>query len=432
MNNTSSTTAPVKLSQRWRWASRQAISFLMQQGVENPDCLSLAAGLVDPESLPVELVRNLSRELLDDPVWTRHALQYGTTAGAERLRHQLLHHFAHMEQCGVSDLGIDPDRIVATTGSQQMLSVVGEVLMDPGDICLVAAPTYFVFLGVLNGLGSTTITVDTDADGMIPEKLEATLAQLDREGQLPRVKMLYLVSYFENPSGISVSEERRGQLLEIIRRYSTSHQIYILEDTAYRELRYDGPAIPSVWSMDETREQVIVAQTFSKSFSPGLRVGYGVLPEALVGPVCDRKGNEDFGSAHLNQQILAAAMSRDLYRPHVEKVQNAYRVKRDAMLEAADKYFSDIEGVSWVRPHGGLYVWMTLPESVETGFESALFHSATSSHKVMYVPGELCFAGEPEDVPRNHMRLSFGVQDVEGIDLAMKRLAEAVREMLNG
>ncbi|MGH7200013.1 MAG: PLP-dependent aminotransferase family protein, partial [Planctomycetaceae bacterium] len=297
---------PSRLSQRWRWASRQAISFLMQQAVENPQCISLAAGLVDPSSLPVETARRAVEHVLGDKTRGRNALQYGTTAGAERLRRTLVHHLARLEGCSASELEIDHDQLVLTTGSQQFLSIVGEVLLDPGDICLVAAPTYFVFLGVLSGLGARAVPIETDEDGMRSDMLEAELARLDAIGELDRVKLIYLVSYYENPSGISLAAERRSEVVEIAQRWSESQRIYVLEDAAYRELRYDGPELPSVWSFDPERETVILAQTFSKSFSPGLRVGFGVLPRELVRPVCDRKGNEDFGSAHFNQQLLEA------------------------------------------------------------------------------------------------------------------------------
>ncbi|MGH7199355.1 MAG: aminotransferase class I/II-fold pyridoxal phosphate-dependent enzyme, partial [Planctomycetaceae bacterium] len=188
--------------------------------------------------------------------------------------------------------------------------------------------------------------------------------------------------------------------------------------------------LPSVWSFDPDRETVILAQTFSKSFSPGLRVGFGVLPRELVRPVCDRKGNEDFGSAHLNQQVLEAVFELGLYEPHVENLRRSYRAKRDAMLAATDRYFGDLPDVEWVRPHGGLYVWMTLPEDIDTGFAGRLFQTATKDHAVMYVPGELCFAGDADERPRNDMRLSFGVQDPAGIELGMQRLASAVRGVL--
>jgi len=419
-----------RFSRRWHWASTQKISFLMQQGVENPDVISLAAGLVDQDSLPIQTTRTAVEYLLSDEQRARTALQYGTTPGAESLRQPLLEHLARLEDRTVEQLGIDTDRLVLTTGSQQLLSLVGEILLDPDDICLVAAPTYFVYLGTLNGLGARMISVATDDDGMCPQALEAEFERLETAGKLDRVKLVYLVSYYENPSGTSLSAERRAQMVEIVRRWSNKQRIYILEDAAYRELHYDGPALPSLWGIDEAHEAVILAQTFSKSYSPGLRVGYGVLPRELVSPICDRKGNEDFGSANFNQQLLGAVLNQGLYEPHVETVRSSYRCKRDAMLSAAERHFSNIPGVSWVRPHGGLYVWMTLPESIDTGFDSRLFGQAVGVHKVMYVPGELFYAGDVTPRPNHQMRLSYGVQTPDGIDEGMHRLADAVRAVM--
>ena len=308
----------VRLSRRRQWAAGQAISFLMQQAVENPHVISLAAGLVDSSSLPIDETRDVLRTVLDDQVLAQQALQYGTTQGSERLRKEVGRLLGRYE--GLSNRAIDPGQIVLTTGSQQLLSLVGEVLLDPGDICLVAAPTYFVFLSVLSGLGARAIPVDADDQGMRVDLLEEQLARLAAAGELPRVKLIYVVSYYENPSGISLSEERRQRVVEIARRWSKDQRIFVLEDAAYRDLRYDGPVHPSVWSFDAERETVILAQTFSKSFSPGLRVGFGVVPDSLVRPICDRKGNEDFGSAHFNQRIMTAVLESGRYESHVELV----------------------------------------------------------------------------------------------------------------
>ncbi|GAB4157185.1 MAG: PLP-dependent aminotransferase family protein [Planctomycetaceae bacterium] len=399
--------------------------------MENPDVVSLAAGLVDPQSLPVKETREITQRLLADDQYARQILQYGTTQGAEPLRQQLLEHLAKLENQSTSSLGIDLNQIILTTGSQQLLSIIGEVLFDPGDICLVAAPTYFVFLGLLKGIGARAIPVQTDENGMCMEALEATLQQLEQSGELERVKLIYLVSYYENPSGISLSEERRRNVVEIVQNWSRSHRLLILEDAAYRELRYDGPELPSVWHFDSTRQHVILTQTFSKTYSPGIRVGFGVVPSDLVQPICDRKGNEDFGSANFNQHLIAQVLEQKLYDQHVEQVRSSYRKKRDVMLTAADKYFSELPGVNWVHPHGGLYVWMTLPDHIDTGFESPLFRQATHIEKMMYVPGEICHAGPEGSRPKNQMRLSFGVQDPQGIDLGMKRLANAVQAIMN-
>jgi 2-aminoadipate transaminase len=426
----SSTSPEVRLSRRWHWAKGQAISFLMHQAVENPHVISLAAGLVDPSTLPVDETRAVAQKVLGDAESGRAALQYGTTQGSERLRRQVAAFLARLEGRSALPPGIDATQLVLTTGSQQLLSLVGEVLIDPGDICLVAAPTYFVFLGVLEGLGARTIPIPSDERGMRVDRLDAMLARLETEGQLDRVKLIYAVSYYENPSGISLSPERRGELVRIAQRWSMRQRIFVLEDAAYRELRYDGPIYPSVWSADPSRETVILAQTFSKSFSPGIRVGFAVVPKSLVRPICDRKGNEDFGSANFNQHVMAGVLESGLYEPHVDQVRASYRTKRDRMLAAAERYFAGIPDVSWVRPEGGLYVWMSLPAHVETGFESPLFQRATKVDEVMYVPGELSYSGSGDERRRNQMRLSFGVESPDRIEEGMSRLASAVRATL--
>ncbi|MEX0704521.1 MAG: PLP-dependent aminotransferase family protein [Planctomycetales bacterium] len=420
-------TPSLRFSTRRDWAARQVIGYLMQQAVENPRCLSLAAGLVDEATLPVAETRQAFARLFAGEGRARTALQYGTTPGAESVRKVFLKNLARLEGRAVAELGISPDRLVLTTGSQQLLSIVGEVLIDPGDICIVGGPTYFVFLGTLHGLGAEIVSIPTDEHGLRMDLLDEALARIDDEGRLDRVKLIYLVDYYANPSGMSLSEERRREVVEIAHRWSRGHRIFILEDAAYRELRYDGPALPSVWSFDEEKETVILAQTFSKSFAPGLRTGFGVVPESLLKPVCDRKSNEDFGSSNFNQNLIAAVIEQGLYEPHVEMVCDAYRAKRDAMVAAAERYFADIPGASWLVPDGGLYVWMSLPESLDTSFEGPLFARATRIDQVMYVPGDLCFGGPPAERPRHHMRLSFGVQSPEGIDEGMRRLASAVR-----
>jgi 2-aminoadipate transaminase len=421
---------PIVLSERWRWGSRQAISFLMEQGVDNPDILTLGAGLVDSETLPVAEVAQLVSEICRDPAEGRVALQYGSTPGSPRLRRALLQHLAALEGCPPTELGISADQLLLTTGSQQFLSLACEVLFNPGDIAFVASPTYFVFLGTLAGVGARAIPIRSDEHGMVIDDLDREIARLAEAGELHRVKMIYLVSDFENPSGICLSAERREQAVAVAKKWSKQQRIVILEDAAYRELRYSGESIPSIWSFDHEHQHVILAQTFSKSFSPGLRVGYGVVPAELAGPLADRKGNEDFGSAHFNQHLLARALESGIYTRHVARVRQAYTVKRDAMLAAAERYFSDIHGVHWVRPDGGLYVWMSLPAEISTRFESPLFKHATQQEHVMYVPGDLCYAGAVEDRRQHQMRLSFGVLEPKLIDEAMRRLSQAVRQFV--
>lgn len=416
-------------------ASEQAIGYLMQQGIENADCLSLAAGFVDPKTLPVDLIRTTTSELLASQSAGETALQYGTTFGANGLREVFREYLGQLEEQPGRVRKVPLNRFVLTTGSQQLLCLTTQALFNPGDICLVAAPTYFVYLGVLDGVGAEVIPVKTDQNGMCPDALENELQRIEADGQLHRVKLVYVVSYHDNPGGISVSAERRPELVEVVKRWSQKQRMFLLEDAAYRELHYDGPGNRSLWSYDDgyvsdDEEHVILTQTFSKSFAPGLRVGLGVLPEPLLKPVADLKGNEDFGSGHLSQNVVATVLSNGTYDEHVKNLQNSYRTKRDAMLSAADEFFADISGVTWLRPNGGLYVWMTLPDSINTGFDSKLFHNATQEHKVMYVPGELCYPSRWSDRPRNQMRLSYGVLTPEQIREAMKRLAAAVRQTI--
>lgn len=413
-------------------ASEQAIGFLMQQGIENADCLSLAAGFVDPLTLPVELVRTTTANILSNDANGQATLQYGTTQGAEHLRSVFRDYLCELEGPDSRMADVPLSRLMLTTGSQQLLALASQAIFNEGDICLVAAPTYFVYLGVLDGVGAEIVPVKTDGDGMCPVALNEELQRLSDAGQLHRVKMVYVVSYHDNPAGISVSHERRPKLAECVQKWSTDHKIFLLEDAAYRELHYDGPHLPSIWSFDNENDHVILSQTFSKSFSPGIRVGVGVLPQELIKPISDLKGNEDFGSTHLSQNIVAEVLKTGHYRQHVDMLQQSYRMKRDAMLSAADEYFADIDGVNWLKPNGGLYVWMTLPDSIPTGFDSPLFKRATEVDKVMYVPGELCYPSSWQQRPRNQMRLSFGVLDAERIREGMRRLATAVRTVSGG
>lgn len=421
--------APPRLSERSRLAADQAIGFLMQQGVRHPHILSLAAGLVDPVTLPADEVREACDGILKETGSARAALQYGAPAGAPDLVHELRRYFAGQEARGghhISPESLDERRIVATTGSQQLLSILSEVLLDPGDIVCVASPTYFAYLGILHGVGARIEAIPADRDGMRIDLLAERLDQLDREGLAERVKLIYVVGDFENPSGACLSEPRRRELMRIVQSRAPRQHLFVLEDAAYRELRYDGTPLPSLWCLDPDQRHVIHAQTFSKCLSPGLRVGFGVLPESLVQPVFDRKGNEDFGSAHFNQRIVARLLASGAATRHAERVRAAYRLKRDAMLTALDEHMAGIKGVTWCRPEGGLYVWLNLPEGADTRFDSPLWKRAVERENVMYVPGDICHGGPVETRARHQMRLSFGVQDAAGIREGIARLARAI------
>jgi 2-aminoadipate transaminase len=420
--------APFRLSSRARRSTEQPISYLMAQAVENPHLISLAAGLVDYETLPCAESAELAASLLRDPAAAKRALQYGTTPGLAELRTVLLEHIASLDGLRVEDLDASPEDVFVTTGSQQLLFLLTQVLVDPGDIVITEWPSYFVYTGALRAFGAELRCVDIDDEGMVPEALEDVLGRLAREGQLHRVKIVYLVDYFQNPTGITLSAARRPAVLEVVRRFSTGHRILVIEDAAYRELSYDHAPPPSIKSHDRENLFVALAQTFSKPFSPGLKTGYGLVPRDLVEAVAVEKGSHDFGSANFNQALLLAAMKEGVYARHVDALRRRYAAKRDAMLEALDTELSRSAGpCRWTRPDGGLYVWLTLPDTANSGRDGALFGCAVAEG-VLFVPGEYCFPEDPgRTPPRNAMRLSFGTASIDDIREGVRRLGRAIR-----
>lgn len=419
-----------RLSARALRAQRQPISYLLGQALMNPDVISLAAGLVDYDTLPGADAACLLDGLLRDPATARPALQYGTTEGLRELRETLLGHFCALDGVRPDEINVTPDDVIITSGSQQLLFILSDILIDPGDIVITAWPSYFVFTGTLESAGAEVRCVDMDEHGIVPASLDALLARLDAEGQLQRVKMVYLVSYHQNPTGITLSADRRPEVLEIVRRYSRDHRILLLEDAAYRELTFEGTPPPSMKRFDLGNETVALLQTFSKPFAPGLRTGYGLLPRDLIEPVINQKGNHDFGSANLCQHLALAAMRSGVYGRHVEELCTAYAAKRDAMLAALEEHLGDVEGLHWTRPTGGLYVYVTLPETVDAGADGALFQRALDEG-MLYVPGEYCFGPDPSrEIPRNTIRLSYGVGTPDQIRIGIERLARAIRATL--
>ncbi|WP_233579008.1 aminotransferase-like domain-containing protein [Tautonia sociabilis] len=397
----------------------------MKRALDNPRLISLAAGFVDPASLPIDPTRRAVDAVLGDPASGRKALQYGTTIGDPSLRSRLVRRLELEENALPGQFeGVLP-RMVVTNGSQQLLYLVAEALLDPGDIVLVESPTYFVFMGLIEARGARVIGVETDQGGLNLEALEATLERLEAEGDLPRVKLIYTVSEHSNPTGISLAEDRRAPLVELANRWSKDHQIFVLEDAAYRGLSFSGREPSSVWRHDEEGRCVILARTFSKSFSPGLKTGFGVLPEALVDPVLSLKGDHDFGSNNFAQAVLDRALADGSYDAQVAWLREVYRTKCDVLLGALEEHLGDVEGVSWTVPTGGLYIWLTVPEWLDTGKDGPLFSRALE-HEVLYVPGVYAFADEPGPVPTNHARLCFGVPDEDQLREGARRLAGAL------
>jgi 2-aminoadipate transaminase len=400
----------------------------MHLALARPELISLAAGFVDQQTLPLKSTAEAIDAVLADPQVARAALQYGTTPGLAELREAVLSRLVAADGATAAEMQLSVDNVVLTAGSNQLLHLLTEILLDPGDIVLCAAPTYFVFLGLLAGAGARAMGVAADEQGLIPAALEEQLERLQAAGELPRVKALYVTSYYDNPSNVTLPAARRAEIIEIVKRWSRNAPIYVIEDAAYRELRYGQADVPSLRSFDEDGSTVIVAETFSKSFSPGLRVGWGVLPPALVDPVCELKGNIDFGSACFNQHVMAAVLRRGLFEPQVQLLRTQYQTKLAAMLSAADEHLAPLAGVRWNVPHGGLYIWLLLPEWLDAGIDAPLFNRALAAG-VLYVPGEYCFPAEGMPRESHTIRLSFGVQSAARLRDGVAALAGAIREL---
>jgi 2-aminoadipate transaminase len=343
----------------------------------------------------------------------------------------VIEHVAGLDGRTPEQFGVSPQDVLITTGSQQVLYMLGELLLDPGDIVITESPSYFVFHSVLAGTGARVLTVPMDDDGMITTDLVRLLDQLDRAGQLAKVKLIYTVDYFQNPTGLTLSADRRRHLVEIVKKYADRQRILILEDAAYRELRYEGDEIVSVKSFDPENKFVVYAGTFSKPCAPGLKTGYALMPTELVEPLVRMKGNHDFGSNNLSQHIICKLLANGAYATHVEYLRGVYRQKRDAMLSALEAEFGDLPGASWTRPKGGMFVWLTLPPEIATSPDSP-FLKAALKEGVLYIPGEFGHVAETGDVPTSEARLSFGDANVDQIREGVRRLRRAADAAVRG
>jgi 2-aminoadipate transaminase len=398
----------------------------MAQALANPDLISLAAGFVDTATLPIHPTQSAFQEIFADDVSARRALQYGSTLGDPELRADLLQR--SLAPAGGTSDQRTIDQVLITSGSNQLLHLVSEVLFDPGDIVLCASPTYLVFLGTLANLGVRSVGVATDEQGLIPEAIEEQLRRFQSDGQLDRVKAIYAVPYFDNPRGVTMPAARTSAIIELVKRAPVRHRIFVIADEAYRELRYAGAEVPSALSLDDEGDTVILAGTFSKSYSPGIRLGWGVLPRNLVRPVSEVKGNIDFGSPNLNQVLMRQILRRGSFDRHVAHIRATYAEKLATMLAAADEHLAPLPTVKWTRPDGGLYLWVELAPEIDSGPSGVLLERAIEMG-VLYVPGQYAYAQEGKPAARNTMRLSFGVCTTDQIRTGVAALAKAMRSL---
>jgi 2-aminoadipate transaminase len=427
------------------------ISWLMHAALSRPKLISLAAGFTDNASLPVAEARAALNQVLRSPKTGQPALQYGITAGDTTLRQLTAEHLHNLDtqasqSFSSSSLVLEPkartrtkdddekvysfERLLITSGSQQLLYMTTEALCDEGDIVLVEDPTYFVYLSILQSRGLRARAVRLERDGLDLAHLESVLQSLKRTGELWRVKMIYLVSYFQNPTGVTTSFEKKYGILKLLKKFErdAGHPIYLLEDAAYRGLRFAGRDVPSALAADGAADRVIYAGTFTKPFATGARVGYGVLPEPVFTAVKHIKGNHDFGTANLLQQLFVRALASGLYGQQVARLQKRYAHKARVMKLAIKKHFPP--AVEWWEPEGGLYFWARLPRGLPSGVKSKVFQAALKND-VLYVPGEICYADDAARRKPNHeMRISFGSASEDNIRKGMARLGKVLRKIL--
>ncbi|WP_456368780.1 aminotransferase-like domain-containing protein [Thermococcus sp.] len=373
--------------------------------VETSDVISLAGGLPAPETFPVEIIKRIAQEVL-----TEHAdkaLQYGTTKGFTPLRLALARWMEKRYGIPISKV-----EIMMVAGSQQALDLIGRVFINPGDIVVVEGPTYLAALQAFKYYEPEFVSVPMDHDGMRVDILEEKLEELERQGK--RVKFVYTVSTFQNPMGVTMSLERRKKLVELAKE----HDFLIVEDNPYSELRYSGEPVPPVKHFDD-EGRVIYLGTFSKILAPGFRLGWVAAHPHFIRKMEIAKQSIDLCANTLAQVIAWKYVEEGHLDRHIPEIVKFYKPRRDAMLKALDEFMP--EGVEWTRPDGGMFIWVTLPEGIDT----KLMMEKAVSKGVAYVPGEAFFAHR--DV-KNTMRLNFTYVPEEKIREGVKRLAEVIRE----
>ena len=369
---------------------------------QQPDIISFAGGLPSADAFPIEDMQQIMRDFADH--LGAEALQYGAAEGYKPLREEIIRFLK------AKNIHASLDEIIITSGSQQGLDLVAKTFLNKGDKVIVESPTYLAALQAFSMYEPAFIEAPVDADGVIPAKLDEILAGDDK------VKLIYLIPCFQNPSGRTIPAARRKEILEVVKKYD----VVLIEDAPYEDLKYTDEEYPSFKSMDETG-QVLYFGSFSKSLAPGFRLGYSVGCPKMLERMVIGKQNCDLNVSVFTQMIVAEYMRRDLLPPHIKKICKQYKAKRDLMLDALEKEMP--EGVKWTKPEGGLFIWIELPDYMDT---DKMFIEAVEK-KVAYVAGSSFFAkGEP----RNCMRVNFSNATPEKVVQGVKALAEVVKANL--
>ncbi|MEA3432656.1 MAG: PLP-dependent aminotransferase family protein [candidate division WOR-3 bacterium] len=363
-----------------------------------PEVISFAGGLPAPELFPIREIQEACDCLL--PRKGEIMLQYGATEGVTELKEFLSR---KMKKYGVPS---EPENVLLTSGSQQALDLIGKVFLNKGDKILVTGPTYLGAIQAWRLYGPEFVTCGMDDDGVIIEEMEDILKQ-------DNIKFMYMLPNFHNPAGVTIPLDRRKRIIELAEKYNT----FIIEDDPYGELRYEGKDITPLIVMK--KERVIYLATFSKTLTPGLRLGWIVAPESTLSKIIQAKQGADLHTGTFVQYVVNDLCQRGILKSHVEKLKKVYKERRDIMLESMEKHFP--EGVKWTHPRGGLFLWVKLPEDKDT---EILFEKAKENN-VAFVPGYAFF---PNEGGRNTMRLNFSNTTPDKTKEGIKRLGEILKQ----
>lgn len=395
-----------KLSARSKTMKASAIRELLNL-VNNPEIISLAGGMPDPTLFPKEVIADIARDVIINH--GGKALQYGPTEGIKPLRETLVE-LAKKE--GVAD--IELENLIITTASQQALDLVAKIFIDPGDTVIVEAPSYVGGLQAFQAFQANFITVPMDGEGIKTDVLEQKILDLRTKNISP--KFIYVIPNFQNPAGVTMTLERRLELLKISHNYS----IPIIEDDPYGDIRFEGEKIPPLLQLDKIGN-VIALRTFSKILAPGLRLGWIIAEKEIIKKIAIAKQAADLCSPSSTQYIADKFIRDGHLDSYLKLVRDTYKIKKDTMLNALEKYFP--EECSWTKPQGGMFVWAETPEYIDT---DSLFIEAVQE-KVAYVIGSAFY---PYGEDKRHMRLNYTLSTLEQLDEGIRRLGNLLKKKI--
>jgi 2-aminoadipate transaminase len=371
-----------------------------------PEVISLAGGLPDTSTFPPETFRAVTARIAEESC--AKALQYGPTEGLEGTK------WCIAEVMGAEGMRADLEDMIVTTGGQQVLDLVTKTLIDPGDVIIAEGPTYPGAVPVFHAYQADVVQIDMDADGMRVDLLEEALDRLARDGRRP--KFVYTVPTFQNPAGVTMSLPRRRRLIEVV----TERELLVLEDNPYGLLRYEGEPLPPLYKLDGGA-YVMYLGTFSKILSPGIRLGWVVAPPPVLEKINLGKQAADLCTSTLSQLMVQAYFELEVWRDYVDSLTEIYRARRDTMLDALAECFPP--QAEWTRPAGGLFIWATLPDFIDT---TDLLARALREN-VAFVPGEGAFL---DGRGRSSLRLNFSGSDEDRIREGIRRIGEVIKEQV--